>query len=124
MPRYPYNCPECGEEFDVVKPLAELNRTEICECGAICWRGIAPTNFNGADDWDSTEYCPALGQVVRNNLERRKLAKERGLEEVGNENLTKYNQSLERDRERKIAETYETCAREAYNNFPRIRKGS
>lgn len=88
MPIYAYRC-TCAAEWDVAKPMAELDRLEACpKCGAENGAGsrlIQRANFSGAGDWNTQCYHPALGQVVRNNAHARQIAKSRGLIEVGNE---------------------------------------
>ncbi len=39
MPTYAYMC-DCGREWDVVKPMAEYQRPETCECGDIGYRAL------------------------------------------------------------------------------------
>ena len=42
MPTYEYSCPRCEEQRDIVKSVAELNRTEYCiECAAIMKRMVS-----------------------------------------------------------------------------------
>jgi hypothetical protein len=49
-------------------------------------RFIAGTRFFiGASDWDKAEYNPALGCVTRNAQHRRQIARDRGVEEIGND---------------------------------------
>lgn len=86
MPTYPYCCDTCDTHFEVVKPVAELERQEVCSaCGGIGKRYISRTHFYGASDWDKAEYNPGLGCVTRNAKHRERIAKERGVIEVGND---------------------------------------
>lgn len=103
MPIYEYRCHECAAGFDVVKPVAELDRSEPCpKCNTVCGsssRQISRTNFTGASDWNTQTFHPALGQVVKNNRHARQLAKERGMIEVGNEKVETVHKHFEKQRE-------------------------
>lgn len=115
MPTYPYKC-EAGHDWDVIKRVAEMRDPENCpECGELGKRYISRTYFYGASDWDNAEYCPALGQNVRSNKHRQQLARERGLEEVGNENMDKIAKEYRRDVEKEKEKGYEEAAKLAYN---------
>lgn len=107
---YPYRCP-CGNEFEVIKHSKIIDRVEVCpNCGHNCTkenRYISRTSFYGASDWDSAEYNPGLGCVTRNKLHRDRIAKDRGLIEIGNEDIVKHDIELEKERDRKIDEKWE-----------------
>ena len=46
---YPYHCPICGNDWDIVKPLSQMNRAETCtECNALLERVITAPNINWA----------------------------------------------------------------------------
>ena len=106
---YPYKC-DCGHEFDVYKKMADIDRIEKCEkCEADLPkknRMIVGGMFYGAKVEDA-EYCPAMGQVVKNSKHRAKLAKERGLIEVGSEDPNKIHDSFEKERQKKSDESYD-----------------
>ena len=101
MPIYAYRCP-CATEWDVAKPMAELDRAEACpKCGAVNGAGsrlIQRANISGAGDWNTQCFHPALGQVVRNNAHARQIAKSRGMIEVGNEAPEKIHKACEQQR--------------------------
>lgn len=89
MPTYEYLCPD-GHQFDVIKRVADLDREEHCDrCSQVASRQIARTHFYGASDWDKAEFNPAFGTIVKNGVHRRQLAKQRGMEEIGNESPDK-----------------------------------
>lgn len=113
---YPYVCPS-DHRFEVVKSVREIDSEEKCpECGEVAKRTIAVRqSFSNAGDWRGPEYCPALGQVVKSDAHRRKLARERGLEEVGNENVNKIAKENSKQIERAKEKDYEQLARVAYN---------
>lgn len=112
---YEYSC--CNEIFEVIKPLREIDRVESCPiCGDAARRIISQNTFYGADDWDNAQYCPGLGQVVKSDKHRRKIARSRGLEEVGNEDMAKISAQWAEDRRRQDDARLESAARDAYNS--------
>lgn len=100
MPTYPYGCKNCKHEFDVIKSIKDFDSPEACpRCGVLSTeRYISLTNFSGADNWDS-HYNPGLGCVVKNRHHAARIAKQRGLIEVGNESCEKVMAANERKRE-------------------------
>lgn len=118
MPCYEYECSACKNKWDVVKSMRDYDSAEFCGvCQRVGKRLISRTHFYGAGDWDKAQFCPGLGTVVRSNKERRRIAKARGLEEVGNEDLSKFQSQAERDRERKIDDSLEQAAKDAYQEI-------
>lgn len=113
---YPHVCPQ-GHSFEVIKSVRDIDNEEHCpECGEIGKRTISVRqSFSNAGDWRGPEYCPALGQVVKSDAHRRKLAKERGLEEVGTENINKVAKENAKQNEIAKEKDYEQLARVAYN---------
>lgn len=108
---------ECCEVFEVIKSLAEIDRPEKCvECGKPARRIISKSNFYGADDWDNAQFCPGLGQYVKSNKHRAKLAKDRGLEEVGNEDMGKVINAQEHQRRKEADERLDDAAKDAFNH--------
>ena len=107
--RYPYRCPDCNAEFDVIKSVADIDLVEKCsKCGTEAVRYIAQTHFYGASDWDKAEYNPAFGQVVRNGNHRKELAKRRGMEEIGNESVDNIHKRYDAQREQKRKDRWES----------------
>ena len=104
---YPYECSCCGNKWDVIKRVSEINNPEYCcQCNNIGERKIAQKgHFYGAEVEDA-EFCPALGCVVKSKAHRRRLAKQLGLVEVGNENMEKWSQERERQRQNEIKKFY------------------
>ncbi len=105
MPTYAYKCPSCTSLFDVIKPMAELDRLE--ECPACCGfansgsRLIQAANIDrtAAAGWNGQTFHPALGCYTRSDQHARKIAKARGLEEVGTESPDKIHKHFEAQRE-------------------------
>lgn len=88
---YEYHCSGCGGSFDVVKPVSEFDKEELCPTSQVTMvRAFAPHKlhlYNTAVG--EKEYNYALGTVCTPGQAKR-IAKERGLIEVGNENLFKH----------------------------------
>ncbi len=112
---YAYHCDACGHAFDVVKPVSEYNAPELCErkaCGAPARREPFPrrTFLHGTSVLDA-EYNPGLGCIVKSAEHRREIAKQKGLEEIGNEPPEAIHKHFdtrrEEQRERQWAETTE-----------------
>jgi hypothetical protein len=107
--RYPYRCP-CGNEFDVIKRLADIDKAESCPiCGIECdssHRIIARSYFYGTEVEDEM-FDPAFGMIIKSKKHRRSIAKQRGWEEVGNENPDKIYEKNERDRQEKHKRSWE-----------------
>lgn len=94
---YPYVCTGCGKKFEVTKSVRYIEDKEFCPvCSGEGRRVVAGgICFYGASDWDSAQYDPALGRVIKSNAERRRIAKERGLEEVGTEPVENIHKHFE-----------------------------
>ena len=110
MPVYPYQCDDCNTEFEVAKRVSQIDELEHCpQCdGEITQRLIAKQqSFSGADQWDCMAYDHAFGQVVKNNAHRRRLAKERGLEEVGTEPPEKIHKHYESQLEKQLSDSWD-----------------
>lgn len=74
-----------------------IDEAENCIiCGKIGTRYISRTHFYGASDWDKTEFNPGLGVVTRNSKHRDRIAKQRGLVEIGSENFDKFSDSQDK----------------------------
>jgi putative FmdB family regulatory protein len=102
MPFYEYACCSCGKRFDVVKAMADIDREEICpSCQLVAERQM-PRRFGfvGAGDWNRQEFNHGLG-VACTPRQAEKLAKERGLEPVGNTSLETIHKHAETTREDK-----------------------
>jgi hypothetical protein len=107
---YPYVCKACEYEWDVSKRLKDIDNLEYCpECNYEGKRVLAPGYFTNEKVEDS-EFCPALGQVVKSQKHRLQIAKERGLEEVGNENVAKHCDARRAEIEANQAKAYEDLA--------------
>ena len=112
---YEYDC--CDHIFEVIKPLAEFDRAEHCpKCAKPAKRIISRTSFQGASDWDTAAYCPALGQVVKSDKHRRQIARSRGLEEVGTQDMNKFNKAQDQERQKEADRRLDDAAADAYKH--------
>ena len=93
----------------MIKSVKDIDCPEACvSCNSEnTRRTIARTqSFSGANDWTTAHYSPALGRVVRSNLEARRLAKERGLVEVGTEPVERIHSHYDKARAEKADKNY------------------
>lgn len=112
---YPYHCKDCNSEFEVIKSVRMIDDPEKCEaCGSLnTEREIAQNqSFYGAGDWNTQTFNQSLGCYVRSQNHARKIAKEKGFEEIGNEDCGKIERHFERNREEKAEQRYNDCMRE------------
>lgn len=110
MPSYPYECPACGIEFDIVKSFSDIDNVEKCiNCDTLldsACRRIGRVYFTGEKPFDSY-FCPGLGCVVNSREHRTRLAKDRGFEEIGNENVDHVHQHFDSFREKKRKDNWD-----------------
>ena len=105
---YEYKCNNCNTIFDEYMSIIAFKRQTPCpRCEA-----MADVMITGGAGFVGTkvehaEYNPGLGTVFKNSAHRKALCKERGLEEVGNENINKYYDKLETERKNKLANRWE-----------------
>jgi putative FmdB family regulatory protein len=115
---YPYKCTSCNNHWEVIKSVKDIDLPAFCPvCQRVGKRYIARTHFYGAGDWDKAQYCPGLGTVVKSESHRQKIAKSRGLEAVGNEDLNKIETQRQRDRDRQMDNNLEQAAKDAYQGM-------
>lgn len=108
MPIYPYACRDCGQQFDVVKRLGELDRVEACpHCvGNNTKRCIALFNLD-KESCGQPYFEPALGMVVKSKGHKRRILKERKLEEVGTTSVETLYKDNELAREKRMAKAWD-----------------
>jgi hypothetical protein len=96
---YPYKCPE-GHRFEVIKSLSEIDREERCDCGAVSERqiGLFALDKTAAGSWQPT-WNPGLGQVVKSAGHAKRIAKEKGLIEVGTEKVEAVHKHFDKQRD-------------------------
>lgn len=101
---YPYECPNCGNEFEVIKSYREIDAVERCpDCDTISNRTIAKmqaVDSTAAADWNARSYNPAFGKAVT-PMEAKKIAKKNNWTEVGTEPVDKIEKHFREERQRK-----------------------
>lgn len=112
---YPYRCTSCGHTFEVIKAVRYIDDLEPCvncESNATV-REIAKRQFfYGAGDWNTQTFNPGLGCYTKSNAHARKIAKSKGLEEVGNESCEKIEAHYDKMRETKREQNWNDALRE------------
>lgn len=105
---YPYQCQTCSHKFDVIKPHALLDERETCDqCGSQdTKRYLVPSRLNDIAAEDAY-WSHALGQVVKDTRQARRLAKERGMIEIGNESLESIKKHTDDEREKRLERSYD-----------------
>lgn len=104
---YPYRCPSCSNTFDVVKSVKEIDNPETCpKCNQPAERYIARTHFYGAKVEDA-EYNPAFGCITKSARHRKQLAKDRGMEEIGNESPERMHKHFETQKEQELEKAWD-----------------
>lgn len=124
MPVYPYACKSCDHHFDVAKSVRQIDDAEFCPlCQSDSKRYLVAVNFNGASDWDKAEFNAGLGCIVKNAKHRERIAKERGLIEVGNEDLGKFTSSQEKKLSDSLEERSEKALEPVVHGMKKILRG-
>ncbi len=114
MPTYPHICSSCGRDWDVYCSVATRDDEHLCPC---CYgrghRQITIPNIDksAAADWNTPHFNPALGQVVQSNKHAQKIAKAKGLIEVGNEKPENIHKHFEKQREQAHKDRWENADR-------------
>lgn len=109
---YPYRCDACGHTWEVIKRVAEIDNAESCPtCSCLGVRFIASRQTFYNEKVEDAYYCPALGTIVKNKAHRNKIAKDRGLIEIGNDdppsNAHKYDALREKNARDRYREFFE-----------------
>lgn len=102
---YEFKC-VCSAEFTESRKVADRHLPATClDCGADVYKQDIPSRLGGcygAADWNTQHYNLSLGQGVRSNLDATRIAKSRGLSEIGNEDVDKAAKTFENDRKKKL----------------------
>jgi putative FmdB family regulatory protein len=87
---YVFFCEPCGYRHDVDRPVSAHSDPCPCpSCGDGMRRLYTPPQIITPGE-QKAYFHPALGQVVKGDLEAKKLAKERGWNEIGTEDPKKH----------------------------------
>ena len=114
MPTYEYAC-KCGNRWDVIKRMAAYDDPENCpKCSSLGDRQVVGCNIDrtAASGWANQQFHPGLGCYTRSDQHARKIAKSRGLEEVGNEPPEKIHAAMERAKAETSAQRWADADRE------------
>jgi putative FmdB family regulatory protein len=114
MPTYPHSCPSCGNAWDVVCRVDSRDDDAPCpQCETKGVRLLTVPNIDksAAGDWNTPHFNPALGQVVNSNKQAQKIAKAKGMIEVGNEKVENIHKHFEKQREAAHKERWENVDR-------------
>lgn len=61
MPTYLFYCPECGERKEIIKPMSQSGKREVCDCGASLIRDYAGEHVNsGNKEYGKTKFSDSL----------------------------------------------------------------
>lgn len=108
MPTYRYRCPMDAYEWDVVKPMSQLDEPEACPSCQHKARGedrlMQRFGFTGAGDWNRQEWNPALGEICTPR-QAEKIAKAKGWEPAGDtklETIHRHAETTQADRRKAI----------------------
>lgn len=116
MPTYAYLCRGCGADFDVIRPISEIDAEAVCTACAASNNSSARqlpsrTHVYGAAVEDAV-YDPVFGQVIKDKKHRAAEAKARGWIEVGNEKPEEVHAMHDRQREETRQQRYREAVRE------------
>lgn len=106
--RYRY-CESCEQMVESQKFEFNSRIIQVCpDCEATIDLGGVPSKmqFIGAGVQDA-EFNPAFGCVVKNKQHRAELAKQKGMEEVGNEPVANIHKHFDTERARKLEKSWE-----------------
>lgn len=126
-----FHCDDCKNSFEAVYRYSKPDEVHPCnrcqssntllkthEVDTSC-----KIELMGISDWDSTEYNPGLGCITRNKKHREQIAKERGLYEVGNENVERISELQDRKLEHKLEALTEKSFEEGtYHMYEAVKK--
>lgn len=105
MATYRYKCPGCSDEFEIIKRIAQADDLESCPFCKIPGitghhRMLGALTFMGEKP-EEAFYAPALGKMVSGKTEMRRIAKDKGMIEVGTENVDRTIDRHDNEREQK-----------------------
>lgn len=126
-----FHCQSCSSSFEAVYYYNnETNSPQCSKCGSIDTSlpeirdmGTCDIQLMGISDWDSAEYNPGLGCVTRSRKHREQIAKERGLIEVGNEDVHRVSQMQDRKLQQRVeAATEKSFEEGTYHMYEAVRR--
>jgi putative FmdB family regulatory protein len=110
VPLYDYKCKACSHEFSIGKRIADIDTLETCPgCKVECDktnRVITKGREFYGEKPDEPFYSVALGKMVKGQSDLRRQAKDRGLIEIGNENVDTLLDRSAKEREKKNQDSW------------------
>ena len=107
---YPYLCPHCSTEFEVIKSVRDIDNIEKCpSCDTISGRTISrfqAVDSTAAADWNNKTYNPAFGKALTPQ-QAKKEAKARNWTEVGDEPVEKIQKHYAAERKAKYDSSWD-----------------
>lgn len=108
---YPYICPNCSHETEVIKSYRDIENDENCpKCDKIMDRTISrfqAVDGTAASDWNAKEYNPAFGKAVTPQEANRE-AKARGWTATGTEPAEKIQKHFKAQRDKKEKDRWDS----------------
>lgn len=108
---YPYRCEACGNTWEVIKRVSQIDDVEHCTaCSHVGTRYIAQRQTFYGEKVEDAYFCPALGSVIKSKEHRNRVAKQKGLIEVGNDDPPahdKYEKMRDENARNKYREFFE-----------------
>lgn len=91
--------------------MADYDKPEHCTaCLGLGIRQLTRTHVMGASDWNTQGWNPALGCYTKSTSEARRIAKSKGMVEIGNENPDKIHDHYDKMRKKKSEDTWQRAA--------------
>lgn len=104
MPAYLYRCLKCKDDFDVIKRIADIDQTELCvRCGSDDTARIIVAPNLDKTSMSQPYYEPALGCMINSASHKKRILKQKGLEEIGNTSPDTMYRNLELETKKRIA---------------------
>ena len=109
MPIYDWFCEKCEIEEEVIQSIKEYTGKWDCPmCGNPGRRIYSRCQwyFTGTKIEDA-EFNPGLGRITKSKAHRKELAKQMGVEEVGNEKPEAIHKHFDTSREQKLKKSWD-----------------
>lgn len=109
MPIYDWLCEKCELEFETVESITEYTGRKTCDaCGNPTRRIYTRCKFHfTGTKIEDAEFNPGLGKITKSKAHREELAKQLGVEEIGNEKPEKIHKHFDSARDEKIKKSWD-----------------
>lgn len=108
-PIYDFACDKCSLEFEFIESIKEYTGLKNCtQCGKQMRRIYKYCTFHhvGAKVEDA-EFNIGLGRITKSTAHRKELAKQLGVEEIGNESPDRLHKHFDKTREDKLKKSWD-----------------